>query len=90
MVARISYPELARQHGVAGAVTIDFMIDVDGSIFDARVVQSPDWDDAPVSAVAALKREALRVANTLTFTPAMKDGETIQIGMLFPLVFELD
>jgi hypothetical protein len=26
----------------------------------------------------------------LTFTPAMKDGEPIQIGLSFPLVFEFD
>lgn len=87
---RISYPESARQHRMTGMVMVELTIAPDGTVAQTRITQSPDWDDAPVAAVAALEREALRVARTLTFTPATRDGVPVQSNMGFPVNFTLD
>ena len=87
---RISYPESARQHRVTGMVMVELTIAPDGTVAQAHITRSPDWDDAPVATVAALEREALRVARTLTFTPATRNGVPVQSNMGFPVNFTLD
>jgi TonB family protein len=55
------YPESARRRDQQGTVTLKFLVDADGSVLDAKIVQSsgfPVLDDAALSAIAQCPFEA--------------------------------
>lgn len=64
------YPEISREMGVEGVVTIGFIVEPDGSIKDAKVVKPVDPD---------LEKEALRVVNGMpAWEPAQKEGTPVE------------
>ncbi|GIL21756.1 MAG: hypothetical protein BroJett042_02690 [Bacteroidota bacterium] len=78
----LKYPAEARKKGVEGRVFIEFVINEDGSISNAR----------PLKGVGAgCDEEALRVvANSPAWTPAMQDGKIVKQRIVLPIVFRLD
>lgn len=58
------YPASAKENGTQGRVTVQFVVDEDGSIKDSKVLRSVDKD---------MDAEALRLINTM---PKWKPGET--------------
>lgn len=79
--SRIVYPEVAREMGVQGRVTLQFTIGTDGRVGDVRVVKGAD----PV-----LDQEALRVVSSSpVWTPGKQRDRAVKVSFTFPVVFRL-
>ncbi|QCK15799.1 energy transducer TonB [Mangrovivirga cuniculi] len=75
----LEYPKEARQAGVKGKVLVEFVIDVDGSVTDAKVVRGigHGCDEA-----------ALRAINSLPdWKPGYQRGKPVRQRMVFPITF---
>lgn len=81
MAHNVRYPALAMEMGIQGTVIIEFIVEKDGSISDARVVQSVSSDcDA----------EALRVVRLLPkYIPAKQNGKPVRTRYKLPFRFVL-
>jgi len=77
----IKYPEDARKKGLEGRVLISFIIEKDGSITNAKVVQGIGY---------GCDEEALRIENKLPkFTPGKHSGFPVRVQTGIPLNFRL-
>lgn len=75
------YPALARQRKVEGRVKVEFVVQSDGALTDAKVVQRLG---------SGLDEEALRLIRTAPkWEPARVDGKPIRQKMVLPIVFQL-
>jgi len=77
----LKYPEIARVNGETGLVQIQFVVNKDGTIRDAKVLRPVNpWLDA----------EALRVAKMLTcFAPGVQKGSIVESFYVLPIRFSL-
>lgn len=80
ITARLQYPEVARLAGVEGRVIIQFVIDEEGRVRDAVVIQGQG---------AGLDEEALRVVRTARFKPGRQRGKPVKVRMSIPITFHL-
>lgn len=79
--ARLEYPEIAKENGVQGRVTLQFTIDVDGTLYDVKVLRGVD---------AALDKEAVRVVSkSPRWKPGIQRGRPVKVSYTFPVVFQL-
>ena len=77
----IEYPTIAAENGVQGRVTVQFVVNRDGSIVDAKVIRGID---------PYLDKEALRVLSLMPkWNPGKQNGETIRVKYTLPLTFRL-
>ena len=78
----IKYPVEAQQQGKQGKVTVTFIVEKDGSITNAKVIQA---------LYPSLDEEALRVINSMPkWTPGkMKDGKVVRVQYTVPLTYRL-
>ena len=68
----IKYPAIARENGVEGTVVIQFVVEKDGSITDAKVARDIG---------AQCGQEALRVVNDMpTWVPGKQRGRAVRAG----------
>ena len=74
-----TYPPLLKDAGVGGVTVVWFFVDVDGLVKKTQVSKS--------SGHAALDQAAIRVAQVLRFSPAMKDGVAVATWVEMPMVF---
>ena len=66
---------------VEGRVIVQFVVDKDGSVMDAKVVRSID---------PLLDKEALRVINLMPkWKPGKNQGEAVRIRYTIPVTFKL-
>ncbi len=81
IAANMSYPALARQKGIEGRVFIEFVINEDGSITDAK----------PLKGIGAgCDEEATRVvAIAPAWLPAKQAGKIVKQRMVIPIIFKL-
>lgn len=82
----IKYPAIARENGVEGTVVIQFVVDTDGSINDAKVVRDIG---------AQCGQEALRVVNLmneegLSWVPGRQRGRAVKVQFNLPVKFRLE
>ena len=78
---RLVYPEIARENGVQGRVTLQFTIRKDGSITNVKVIRGVD---------PALDKEAVRVVSmSPKWTPGMLNGRVVAVKYTFPVIFQL-
>ncbi len=78
---RLVYPEIAKENGIQGKVTIRFTIETDGSVTNVNVLKGVD---------PALDKEAVRVASSSPrWTPAKRDGSAVPVTYTFPVIFQL-
>lgn len=75
------YPDLARQNNITGKVTVEFIVNEDGSLTDLKIKQSKllgeEWKHE--RAGYGLDEEALRlVKNMPAWQPAAKDGKPVK------------
>ncbi len=78
----IKYPEDAIKKGIQGRVSVEFIIDKDGSVIDAEVTKSVD---------PLLDAEALRVVNASPkWKPAKVKGVTVRSSVSIPIEFKLE
>ncbi|MDR2036867.1 MAG: energy transducer TonB [Bacteroidales bacterium] len=75
------YPPVAQENGLGGRVYIEFVIDKDGSVIDAKVVRGQD---------PSLDAEALRVVKSSPkWTPGKQRGKAVKVRYTFPVNFRL-
>jgi len=78
----LDYPESARENGIEGRVLVQFKINKDGSITDAKSLQSPNND---------LSEEAERVIKTMPkWKPGKVKGEDVKVNLIIPILFKID
>lgn len=78
----IKYPADAKEKGVEGRVIVQFVVEKDGTIVNAKVVRGVDPD---------LDAEALRVVNqSPKWKPGKQKGEAVRVKYTLPIMFKLD
>jgi TonB family protein len=78
---RLVYPEIAKENGVQGRVTLQFTVGKDGSLYNIKVLRGVD---------PSLDKEAVRVASlSPKWTPGMQRGEPVPVTYTFPVIFQL-
>lgn len=77
----LTYPEEAVKNKKDGRVIVQFIVEKDGSVSEAKVVRSVSKE---------LDAEALRVCKLLDgFTPGYVDGRPVRVWYTLPIVFKL-
>lgn len=77
----IKYPVIAQENGIQGKVYVNFVVDKDGAVTNARIARGVD---------ASLDKEALRVVNSLPkWKPGMQRGKPVRVSYTVPISFVL-
>ncbi len=77
----IRYPEMAAQNNIQGRVTVQFVVEKDGSIGEVKVVRGKDPD---------LDKEAVRVVKSMPkFIPGKMNGQAVRVWYTLPINFKL-
>ena len=78
---RLEYPEIAKENGVQGRVTLQFTVEKDGSVTKVKVLRGVD---------PSLDKEAVRV---VSMSPKWKPGKqrdrAVPVTYTFPVIFQL-
>ncbi len=77
----IKYPDNALENDVEGKVTVNFVVDANGNVRNARVVKGVDPE---------LDAEALRVVSAApAWTPAKQGGKNVPVNCSIPVTFKI-
>ena len=77
----IVYPEIAKENGVSGRVTLQFTVETDGSVKNVKVLRGVD---------SSLDKEAVRVVSSSPkWTPGKQRGKAVKVQFTFPVIFQL-
>ena len=77
----VHYPEAAMKTGTQGRVLVRFIVEEDGTVSDARVVQRVSDE---------LDAEALRVVSAMPkWTPGRQNGQPVRVKYTIPVTFRL-
>ena len=77
---KVSYPEMAREAGTEGRVTVQFIVNEQGRVENPRVIRGiGDGCD----------EEALKAVQSARFTPGMQSGRPVRVQYSLPIVFRL-
>ena len=77
----IKYPTISQENGVQGRVIVQFVVNRDGTIVDAKVVRGVD---------PYLDKEALRVVNQMPkWSPGKQRGKAVRCQFTLPVQFRL-
>ena len=77
----IKYPTIAQENGTQGRVTVQFVVNKDGSIVDAKVLRGVD---------PYLDKEAIRVISSMPkWKPGKQRGKAVRGKYTVPVVFRL-
>lgn len=78
---RVEYPLAAMNEGVSGTVRVRFVIDVDGRVKEAYVVDGVHY---------LLDAEVIRVVKkSPKWTPGIKDGKPVRVSYVLPISFKM-
>ena len=81
LAQNIQYPAICRNNGIQGRVILSFVVELDGSLSNAKVVRSGDEN---------LSNEALRVITLMPkWNPATSDGKRVRSRYNLPILFRL-
>ena len=79
--SKLVYPEIAKENGVQGRVTLQFTVNADGTVSNVKVLRGVD---------PALDKEAVRV---VSMSPKWKPGKqrdrAVKVTYTFPVIFQL-
>ncbi len=78
--ARVVYPQSAKDDGVEGQVILQFIVNEEGAVEDARVMRSPD---------ERLSEAALEAVRTSRFEPGRQRGRAVKVRFAVPITFRL-
>ena len=79
--SRLVYPEIAKENGVDGRVTLQFTIDKEGRLGDVKVLSAPD---------KTLADEAVRVVSSSPkWTPGKQRDRAVKVSYVFPVIYKL-
>jgi len=77
----LQYPEIAKENGVQGRVTLQFTVNTDGSVSDVKVLRGVD---------SSLDKEAVRiVSQSPKWTPGKQRERPVKVTYVFPVIFQL-
>jgi protein TonB len=77
----VKYPLIAVQNGITGKVTVNFVVNKDGSISDAKIIRGVDQ---------ALDQEALRVIYSMPkWKPGKQNDKPVRVSFTVPINFVL-
>lgn len=81
VMSQIRYPEIAQQNGIQGRVLVKFIVEIDGSLSNIKVIQSPD---------TSLTAEAVRViSNSPKWEPGRQRNQPVRVLFTMPVNFRL-
>ena len=81
LASSIKYPVVAEENGVQGRVVCTFIVELDGSITDVKVVKSVD---------PSLDKEAIRVLRYMPrWVPGKQNGSPVRVKYTVPVTFSL-
>ena len=76
------YPASAKEKGTQGRVTVQFVVDKDGSVKEPKVIRSVDKD---------MDAEALRLISSMPkWEPGRQKGQPVAVKYTVPVMFRLD
>ena len=79
--SRLEYPEIAKENGVQGRVTLQFTVEKDGSVTNVKVVGGVD---------PSLDKEAVKVVSSSPkWTPGKQRDRAVRVTYTFPVIFQL-
>ena len=79
--SRLVYPEIAKENGVQGKVTLQFTVNTDGSVSNVKVLRGVD---------PSLDKEAVRiVSSSPRWTPGKQRDKAVKVTYTFPVIFQL-
>ena len=77
----IKYPTIAQENGIQGRVTVQFVVNRDGTIVDPVVIRGVD---------PSLDKEAVRVIMSMPkWKPGKQGGKTVRVKYTVPVTFRL-
>ena len=77
----LQYPEIAKENGVQGRVTLQFTVNTDGSVSDVKVLRGVD---------SSLDKEAVRIVSmSPKWTPGKQRTRPVKVTYVFPVIFQL-
>ena len=79
--AKVEYPQMARRGGIEGRVTVQFIVNEQGNVENAKVVRGIG---------GGADEEALRVVRQAQFTPGMQRGRTVRVQYALSINFRLE
>lgn len=79
--ARLVYPEIAKENGVQGRVTLQFTVNADGTVSNVKVLRGVD---------SSLDKEAVRVVSSSPkWKPGKQRDRPVKVTYTFPVIFQL-
>lgn len=79
--SKLIYPEIAKENGVQGKVTLQFTVNADGSVSNVKVLRGVD---------SSLDKEAVRiVSSSPKWTPGRQRDRAVKVTYTFPVIFQL-
>ena len=79
--SKLVYPEIAKENGVQGRVTLMFTVEADGRVTNVRVVRGVD---------ESLDKEAVRVVSSSPkWKPGRQRDRAVKVTYTFPVIFQL-
>ncbi|MDD7456274.1 MAG: energy transducer TonB [Bacteroidales bacterium] len=79
--SKLVYPEIAKENGVQGRVTLQFTVEKDGSVTNVKVLRGVD---------SSLDKEAVRVVQSSPkWKPGKQRDRTVKVTYTFPVMFQL-
>ena len=79
--SHVKYPAVAEENGIQGRVTVQFVVEKDGSVTDVKTMKSVD---------PSLDREAERVVRSMPkWIPGKQNGSAVRVKYFVPVVFRL-
>lgn len=77
----LEYPEIAKENGVQGRVTLQFTVNADGTVSGVKVLRGVD---------SSLDKEAVRVVSmSPKWTPGKQRDRNVKVTYTFPVIFQL-
>ena len=78
---RLEYPEIAKENGVQGRVTLQFTVEKDGTVTKVKVLRGVD---------PSLDKEAVRVVSmSPKWSPGKQRDRAVPVTYTFPVIFQL-
>ena len=79
--SRLVYPEIAKENGVQGRVTLQFTVNADGSVSNVKVLRGVN---------SSLAKEAVRVVSSSPkWKPGKQRDRAVKVTYTFPVIFQL-
>ena len=77
----LAYPDIAKENGIQGRVTLQLTVNTDGSVSGVKVLRGVD---------PSLDKEAVRVVSSSPkWTPGKQRDRPVKVTYTFPVIFQL-